>query len=275
MKVCSLYKTGILLLLLSLSGLSLAQRVEIISVQHRSAEDIAAQIKTLYPEQNVHIAGSHQQITVRADDTIINEVKQLVQTFDVPLRQFKISVSNDQNKSHKNQGSSASIHSSGSMNNKSTSNTVKVTTSKKTYSTRGTGNQSITVLEGHSANLNAGQKKPVTTRQFINGQWTNTVEYIDMTSGVYVTPRLMGDNRVEVKILSQKNEANNTNNYRRNTSTIDTSTVDTIRVVQLGEWVNIGGTSHNESSNNNGTSYSTKQSNIDQQSIMIKVELMP
>jgi len=39
-KVCSLCKTGILLLLLSLSGLSLAQKVEIISVQHRSAEDI-------------------------------------------------------------------------------------------------------------------------------------------------------------------------------------------------------------------------------------------
>ncbi len=269
MKVCSLYKTGILLLLLSLSGLSLAQKVEMISVQHRSAEDIAAQIKTLYPEQNVHIAGRHQQITVRADATIINEVKQLVQTFDVPLRQFKISVSNDQNTTHQNQGST------GAINNSGTRSTVKVTTSKKTYSTRGTGNQSITVLEGHSANLNAGQKKPVTTRQFINGQWTNSVEYIDMTSGVYVTPRLVGDNRVEVKILSQKNEANKMNNYKGNTSTIDTSTVDTVRVVQLGEWVNIGGTSHNESSNNNGISYSTKQSNIDQQSVMIKVELMP
>jgi len=96
-----------------------------------------------------------------------------------------------------------------------------------------------------------------------------------MTSGVYVTPRLVGDNRVEVKILSQKNEANKIDNYKGNTSTIDTSTVDTVRVVQLGEWVNIGGTSQNESNNKNSISYSTKQSNIDQQSVMIKVELMP
>lgn len=275
MKACSVYTTGILLLLLTLSGLSLAQTVEIIKVQNRAAEDIAGQIKILYPEQSVHIAGKHQQITVRADDSIINEIKQLVQTFDVPLRQFRISVSSDQNTTHQNQGGSATIHSSGSIKSSKASNTVHVTTSKKTYKTRGAGNQSIIVLEGHSANLNAGQKKPVNTRRLINGQWANTVEYIDMTSGMYVTPRLIGDNQVEVKILAQKNEANKVNNYKRNTSTIDTSTVDTVRIVQLGEWVNVGGTLHNTSNNNNGTSYSTKQHNIDQQSIMIKVDLMP
>ena len=244
---CALHKMGILLLLLSLSGISLAQSVEIISVQHRSAEEIAEQLKALYSEPNVRIAGSHQQVTVRADDSIINEVRQLVRTFDVPLRQFLISVSSDQN----------------------------TNTSNKTYKTRGTGNQSITVLEGHSAHLNTGQKKPVQTRQFINGQWSNTIEYIDMTNGVYIEPRLIGNDRVEIKILSQKNEAGNMKLNTRNTSTINTSTVDTTRIVQLGEWVNIGGTYYDKNNKNGGVSHSTKQSDINQQSVMIKLELMP
>ena len=267
---CALYKMGILLLMLSLSGISLAQSVEIISVQHRSAEEIAEQIKALYPEQHVHIAGSHQQITVRADDTIINEVKELVQTFDVPLRQFLISVSSDQNinSTSQNWGVSGTIH-------KNKNNTVQVTNNKKTYQTRGSGNQSITVLEGHSAHLNTGQKKPVQTRQFINGQWASTIEYIDMTSGIYIEPRLIGDDRVEIKILSQKNEASTLNMHQRSVSTIDTSMVDTVRIVRLGEWVNIGGVSYDARNKQSGINYSSKQNDVDKQRMMIKVELLP
>ena len=270
MKYYSLCKMGVLLLLLSLSGISLAQKVEIISIQHRSAEDIAKQIKALYPEPHVHIAGSHQQLTVRADDTIIDEVKELVQTFDVPLRQFLISISSDQNINSTNQnwGASATIQ-------KNKNNTVQVTSSRKTYQTRGSGNQSITVLEGHSAHLNTGQKKPVQTRQFINGQWTNTVEYIDMTSGIYVAPRLIGNNRVELKIHSQKNEASKVHHKE-----IDTSTVNTVRIVDLGEWINIGGMSYDARNEQGGINYSSKtysskQRDIDKQSMMIKVELLP
>jgi len=261
---------GILLLMLSLSGISLAQSVEIISVQHRSAEEIAEQIKALYPEQHVHIAGSHQQITVRADDTIINEVKELVQTFDVPLRQFLISVSSDQNinSTSQNWEVSGTIH-------KNKNNTVQVTNNKKTYQTRGSGNQSITVLEGHSAHLNTGQKKPVQTRQFINGLWASTIEYIDMTSGIYIEPRLIGDDRVEIKILSQKNEASTLNMHQRSVSTIDTSMVDTVRIVRLGEWVNIGGVSYDARNKQSGINYSSKQNDVDKQRMMIKVELLP
>jgi type II secretory pathway component GspD/PulD (secretin) len=258
-----LYKTGLLLLLLSLSGLAFAQRVEIIEVQHRPAEDIAQQIKALYPEQYVHIAGSHQQLTVRANDTVINEIKQLVHTFDVPLRQFLIIVSTDQNinTSEQNLGVStisSTTRSSGSIN------------SKKTYQTRGDGNQSITVLEGHSARLNTGQKKPVQTRQFLNGQWVNTIEYIDMTSGVYVKPRLIGSDRVELKIYSHKNEASKVHHRE-----INTSTFNTVRIVGLGEWVNIGGVSYDSRDKQGSITYSSKQSDVDKQSMMIKIELLP
>jgi len=247
-KTYSHYKIGILLLLLSFSCFSIAQSVETLAVQHRPAEDIAQQIKALYPEQDVHITGSHQQITVRADDTIISEIKQLIRTFDVPLRQFLISVSSDQNRI--------------------TSTTVK------TYQTQGNGNQSITVIEGHSALLNSGQKKPVKTRQFLNGQWVNTVEYIDMTSGVYVEPRLIGSDRVELKIHSQKNESSKVHHRE-----IDTSTVKTVRVVGLGEWVNIGGMSYDTREDRTGDApskrYSTKQTDISKQSMTIKVDLLP
>jgi len=49
----TLVKAGMLFLLLSLSHSIFAQGVEIIPVQYRSAEDIASQIKALYPEQQV------------------------------------------------------------------------------------------------------------------------------------------------------------------------------------------------------------------------------
>jgi hypothetical protein len=257
MKLDSLYKTHthnlhkkfilltLLLSLVSVNKLSFAQNtevlVEVINLQHRTAEDITAQVKALYPEQQVHIAGHRQQLTIRANGVVIDEIKQLVATLDLPLRQFSIRISNDQNVNSSNQ---------------------------HTYQTRRAGNQSITVLEGHSAYVNSGQKKPVQTRQFINGQWANTIEYIDMTSGVYIEPRLVGNNRVELKIRSQKNEAS-----KLHLREIDTSTIDTVRIIGLGEWVNIGGSYYGD--NNDGMSYSTKQRNVDKQSVMINVDLLP
>lgn len=237
----------LLLSLLTVNNVSFAQntgiQVEIINLQYRSVEDITEQLKALYPEQQVHIAGRNQQLTIRANGVVINEIKQLVATLDLPLRQFSIRISNDQNVKSSNQHS---------------------------YQTRRADNKSITVLEGHSAYVNSGQKKPVKTRQFINGQWANTIEYIDMTSGVYIKPRLVGNNRVELKIRSQKNEANKLHHRE-----IDTSTIDTVRIIGLGEWVNIGGSYYDDNGNNDGMSYSTKQRNVDKQSVMIIVDLLP
>jgi hypothetical protein len=125
------------------------------------------------------------------------------------------------------------------------------------------------VLEGHSAYISAGQKKPVRDRQLINGQWVNSVDYIDMTSGFYVEPRLVGQNQVELKIRTQQNRASN---YHYNE--IDTATTDSVQVVRLGEWTSIGGSYQASQSNSGGISYSTKRQNIDNQSLTIKVELV-
>lgn len=263
----TLIKAGILFLLLSLSHSIFAQNVEIIPVQYQSAEDIASQIKALYPEPQIRVVGRNQQLTVRADVQTIEEIKQLVTSLDTAPHQFLISVSGDSDSQHNRSGVSGTI--STSTNSSSSNNTITVKTHNKSFKTRGTGNQAIMVLEGHSAYISAGQKKPVRDRQYINGQWVNEVDYIDMTSGFYVKPRLIGSNQVELKIRTQQNQAS-----KQHHNEIDTATTDSVQIVKLGEWSTIGGTYQDSSSNNGGISYSTQRQSITNQSLTIKVELV-
>lgn len=263
----TLTKVAILVLLLSLSQATFAQSVEVVPIQYRSAEEVASQIKALYPEQQVRVVGRHQQLTIRADEQIIDEIKQLVATMDTAPHQFLISVAGDSNGQHNSSGVSGSI--SSSTHSSSNNNNVTVKTHKKSYKTRGTGSQAIRVLEGHSAYISAGQKKPVRDRRLVNGQWVSDVDYIDMTSGFYVEPRLIGNGQVELKIRTQQNQASKLNHNE-----INTATTDSVQIVRLGEWSNIGGTYQDSRSNNSGISYSTQRQSIDNQSLTIKVDLV-
>lgn len=264
-------KTGILLLLLSLSHSVFAQSVEVIPVQYRAAEDIASQIKALYPEQQVRAVGSGQQLTIRADESTIEEIKQLVVSLDTAPRQFLISISNDANGQRNSSGVSGTITTStkSTSSNPLNNSAIQIKSHNKSFTTRGADSQAVRVLEGHSAYINAGQKKPVRERQLVNGQWVNQVNYIDMTSGFYVEPRLIGDNQVELKIRTQQNQASTLHQ-----NVIDTATIDSVQVVRLGEWSTIGGTQQNAQSNSSGISYSTKRKSIDNQSMTIKVDLV-
>jgi len=197
----------------------------------------------------------------------LDEIKQLVTSLDTAPHQFLISVSGDSNSQHNGSGVSGTI--STTTNSSSSNNTVTIKTHNKSFKTRGSGSQAIRVLEGHSAYISAGQKKPVRDRQLVNGQWVSGVDYIDMTSGFYVEPRLIGSDQVELKIRTQQNQAS-TQHYNE----IDTATTDSVQIVRLGEWSSIGGTSQDSRSNHGGISHSTQRQSIDNQSLTIKVELV-
>lgn len=258
--LCRLVLIGALMLSTQVS----AQQVETFTLKHRSAESITEQIKAIYPDPHVYVVGRNQQLTVRADHSILIKIGQLLNSLDTPLRQFVISVSNDQNAHTPNK------RWSGSGTISTNEGHVQVKSQNKIYQTRGDGNQSITVVEGHAAYVNSGQIKPVRNFQLVNGQIVGSVDYINLTNGVYVAPRFTGNGRVELKIRSHQNEMSRTNQRD-----IDTSFIDTTRIVQLGEWVNIGGTYYDKHNDQDGINYSTKSKATNQQSMLVKVDLLP
>ncbi|WP_158304924.1 secretin N-terminal domain-containing protein [Hahella chejuensis] len=252
-----------LLLTLGLSLMTQAQRLETITLQHRTAEDMARQVRELYPADQAHISGHLNQLLIRADDSVIDEIQDLVMQLDTPQRQFLITISRDRSRMGENSGWGVS----GVISNEGGS--ARVEAGKKVYSTRGGGQQTLTVVEGSSAFINTGQKQPVRTTQRINGRVVDSVEYLDLSSGVYVEPRLTGQNRVELKVRSQSNERDDIQQQR-----INTSSLDTLRVVQLGEWVELGGATLTSNRSDSGITYSTRRQSADEQSVLIKVELL-
>jgi type II secretory pathway component GspD/PulD (secretin) len=125
----------------------------------------------------------------------------------------------------------------------------------------------VQVLEGNSAFIATGTSVPIVTafavrggkRPFVAG----TVEHRDLQRGFVVTPRVNGDQ--VILEISQQDE-------RLGANGIQTQSLNTQVVGQLGSWIQLGGVSESSSSTNSGIlsrSYSTGGNEL---SVWVKVD---
>jgi len=138
--------------------------------------------------------------------------------------------------------------------------------------------QSVRVLEGSRAFINAGQSIPVPQRQvvrtMVNGQlverFGNTVEYRDVTTGFYVVPRLAGD-RVTLEINPQRDTlANPEQNLPRGSVNIQQAA--TTVSGRLGEWIEVGGIVQRVANQQTAILGSTRELSRDNRQILLKVD---
>jgi len=130
----------------------------------------------------------------------------------------------------------------------------------------------IRVLEGGQAFITAGQIRPYEHRTIIrhrNGvSIYDTVDYQDVTSGFYVTPRLTGSGNVTLTVKPHYRTVND-----RNRGTVDVQEADTTIETRVGEWVQIGGINTDENSKDSGILSTSRNSSDKQSAIYVKVEL--
>ena len=90
----------------------------------------------------------------------------------------------------------------------------------------------VTTLEGSPALIQTGQAIPYL---YSSGFYGDGIDYRDVSSGFYVTPRTNGD-RVTLDIAPQLEHAD-----PQNRGVIDTRRAQTSASGRLGEWIPLGG----------------------------------
>ena len=259
--------------------------LQIIDLKNRPADEVIPVIKPML-KPNDAITGTGFQLFIRTDSNTLEEISRLLQVMDKAPRNLIIKVRNNIDSSSK----STDFNTSG---NYEIGDDVKVVVGDRPPKDEGTKvrinntkNRSknntehmIRVIEGGQAFITAGEIRPYEHRTIIRHRYGvsvyDSVDYQDITSGFYVTPRLTGNGNVSLQVQPHYSNASDEYSYTSDgyRGTVDVQEAATTVQAKLGEWIQIGGVDTDAKSKDSGILSSSRNSEDIQSTIYLKVEL--
>ncbi len=251
--------------------------LQIIDLKNRPADEIIPVIKPML-KPNDAITGTGFQLFLRTDAKTLEEVTRLLQVMDKAPRNLVIKVRNNLDSESK----STDFNTSGNYevgddvrvvvgDRPPKDNGTKIRINSNRSSTDRDYEHMIRVIEGGQAFITAGKIRPYEHRTIIKHSYGvsiyDSVDYQDVTSGFYVTPRLTGNGKVSLQVQPHYRTVN-----EENAGTIDVQESDTTIETKLGEWVQIGGIDTDAKSNDGGILSTSRNSNSIRSEIFIKVD---
>lgn len=245
---------------------------KIISLQHSFASDLLPAITPMVGLDGT-ATGMNNQLILRAQPERMREIEALIEKLDAARVNRRITVSN----SLQQDSQSSTFDASGTVrsgnvtisNSRRTQNTGgRLIVERNTSSTRQTGNQFINVLDGERAFISSGQIVPFTqewvsiTRRYV--QIERFTDWREVTTGFAVRPRTIG-NQVELEITPRISSMNQQ-------GFIDFNELSTIVSLNIGEWLDIGGTMQNKDEISRKILGSQSVSNSQNSRLLIKVD---
>ena len=238
------------------------------NLNQRPAADVAAQIRDLYEEVNVTVVG--QKIVARGETRLLDEIGQIIQQLDVATAQLRISVQSREDIGGKRSGGGVNLtqNNASSSRNIINSNTVTINAQSKTTRSSGNRERSLIVQDGQSAQVSAGQIRSLPFAARGGRNPAVLLQLVETRSGFVVTPRMISPQNIELSIMSFEQDAPALPGY-------DTEALMTIRQVQPGQWVSLGGVERSESHQNSGIVYQVNSSENRTSEIRVRVDILP
>lgn len=249
-----------LVLLLGLfSSQSLAQaESRVYQLDNRPGDDVAVQIRELYQGSPVTVTARGQQLVVRGEPDLLDEIGRLVETLDVAPVQIRITVRSRTDSGGKRSG--AGISASGGQ--------AEISAERRVTSTGSAQERTLVMQDGQSAHITSGQIRtiPVAVRGGRNP--AAFLQQVETRSGFLVSPQVISNQAVELSIVSFEEEPANLDGY-------ETEAVVTIRRVEPGQWVSLGSTATRSTQERSGITYQVNSSRSENRSFEVRVDILP
>ena len=259
--------------------------VRVYTLRYQIAESLLPTINNILLSGE-SINAYNNELVVNASSASQDNVAQLLQVLDKPLRSILISVRNDSAGNSVNNNASISggirtgevylgaggpVYREQRGNNSGViiqGNGVRVQSSHEVRQTSSQQEQRVRAIEGSPAWISTGQSIPYRGTD----QWGNAiVEYENADRGFYVTARIIGD-RVQLDI-STSNDQLSEDPRKRHIGIIDTQHLQTTTSGSIGEWIHLGGIRLQD--NSDGRSYTSNNSNDGSTISDISVRVVP
>lgn len=230
----------------------------VFELSNRPAEDVAGQIRPLYQQDGVALTAQGQQLVVRGEPRLLEEIAMLVNSFDVPPVQMRVTVRYRQDIGGKRSGGGVSI------NNGAASANVQ----SKTISTTSSRQRRLVVQDGQSAHITSGTVRTLPFAVKGGRNPAAILQQVTTRSGFVVSPRALSSEAVELTIVSFEEDPAAIEGY-------ETEALMTIRQVEPGQWVPLGGTKTEMTGQQDGIAYRVTGKRSENMAVEVKVEVLP
>ncbi|WP_372964712.1 secretin N-terminal domain-containing protein [Marinobacter sp.] len=240
------------------AGVLAQPEARIYQLNNRTAEDVSQQIRTLYQQSPVTVTARGLQLVIRGEPELLDEIGTLIQTIDVPPIQMRISVRYKQDTGGKQSGTGVTI----------SNRQANVNVERRTISTNSSTERQLIVQDGQSAHITSGNVRSLPFA--IQGGRNPAVilEKVETRSGFVVSPQAISDQSIELSIVSFEEDPAALPGY-------ETEALMTVRRVQPGQWISLGGTRTRETHQQDGIIYRVNSHKAENQSIEVKVDILP
>jgi len=232
--------------------LPLHAATEVIQLNNRMAEDVIAVAESVLGNQG-RVTAYGNQLIVNAPESLISELRRVVDQLDVEPKRLLISVDTQDSASSSASGYrvDGSVR-SGNVEFETGRGEIggrdQVRIIRRSTNSREGGVQQIQASEGYPALIQVGQSVPLTTRNTDGyGQIYQQTQYRDVLRGFYATATVHGD-RVQITISSTRDRL-----AQGRSGVVEVQSADTRVSGRVGEWITIGGVDESASSEQRGT----------------------
>jgi len=252
--------------LLFWSVCAFAQSLEIYSLRHRSADQLIPQLKP-FVEAGGALSGMNDKLFLRASARNQAEVRELLMALDTPLRRLKISLRQDGDTSSDDAGASINGRVRVEDGKVGAGATARVYSSDRRQ--RSDINQYVQTVDGGRASIMVGQSFIVPLRQVVLTPAgvivSDRLVQRDVGSGFVAIPTLSGD-----QVTLEISPVNDTAGHAP--GSVNVQRLITTVSGRLGEWLELGGSSAEQSAAETGvTRYGTRTASR-QRRLLLKVE---
>ncbi|MCC7312073.1 MAG: hypothetical protein IT510_12595 [Sulfuritalea sp.] len=248
------------------STLAWGQALEVISLRHRSAEQLLPQLAP-FVEPGGALSGMNDKIFLRASPRNQAEIRDMVAALDTPQRRLMISVRQD--------GADNSAQSGAGVSGRVVTGSGGTSISGRghLYQSDSSGrrdiSQQVQTIDGGRAAIMVGQSLQIPMRQRVftpAGVFVSeTLVQYDLGTGFIAVPQLNGE-RVTVTVSPRDDTLG------RQPGTINTQQLVTTVSGRLGEWLELGGSVTEQSGSAGAIAGYGNQSASRQRRLMLKVE---
>jgi len=211
--------------LMLVASAAMAQNaLEIITLRHRTAEQVLPSLRPIL-EPGATLTGQANQLFVRTSPANLDDLRLALEALDRPQRRLLIAVRFDDARDI----ASRSLGASGRIGAGDSQVEIRAQDSRSHAAER--VDQRVQTLDGARAMIYTGASRPLRQRQYIQtpaGVVSQEVTVVqELASGFEVIPRVMGD-QVQVEVAQQRSSAAS---YQR---------AGTTASGRLGEWFELG-----------------------------------
>lgn len=275
-----------LFLLLYLPAATAQLKVEVIPLQHRTAEQVIPVLAPLVAAGGT-VTGMNNQLIIKTTPSNLEELKSVLASLDTPLHRLMITVRQNSKSTAVRDGASLDgSYGTGNVTFKSSKqhrgrpetslgvtdkdgNTVQLQTDSERTSVTDNNDFQVQTVEGEPAWIQTGRSVPVTNRTTYIGRGgvavQDTVDYRDVTSGFYVIANLHGD-RVTLAISPNMSRA------AMHRHGFAVQNIRTTVQGRLGQWIPVGGIDRSASRDGDAVLSGSHSSNRESRTVLLKVD---